>query len=194
MGTDPDGVEIPYMTEHCCASCEDQLFLTDEVVLLQVVYANFTGTQIECYDIDDGVGGFIYEPYFLHIDCWEELIEGLGELTEDCPPLLDPMSIFDCSHCKSGIRSWESSCLVTPGELRRSPRSPTGVQNVHFDACLGEPKLLCISCIAQMTEEVVEMWDDLSHHGECPEGTHRRCWRGNECHDLECPCPRLDAH
>jgi hypothetical protein len=193
MGPDPDELAEMYRTPHSCASCEDDLFLTDELVLVQVVYPNFVGTHVECYDIDNGQGGFVHEPYFLHLDCWESLMEELDELTEDTPPILDPLSIYDCSHCKSGIRAWETSCLVTPGELRYSPRVPNGVHTIHFDNCLGEPQLMCISCILRMNEEVFEMWEVFSHNGECSEGSHRRCWRGNECHDLECPCPKEQA-
>ncbi|GAF95522.1 unnamed protein product [marine sediment metagenome] len=193
MGPDPAELEDLYSTPHGCASCEDQLFLTDELVLVQVVYTNALPDRIECYDIDNGEGGFTYEPYFVHLDCWENFMEELDELTEHTPPTPDLLSIYDCSQCKSGIRAWETSCLVTPGELRRSPRAPEGVQGIHFDNCLGEPQLICISCITRMNDEVFEMWEDFSHNGECSEGSHIRCWRGNACHDNGCPCPKEQA-
>lgn len=176
-----------YRTEHNCAYCDERIYVCDEVILVQIVYPNFVVDHIELYDIDNGCGGFEYEPWFFHLDCWESVMEELDELTEDAPPMLDPLSIFDCSHCKSGIRPWESSCLVTPGEFHRSPRAPNGVQDIHFEACLGEPQLLCTACIAMINDELFEMWEDFSHNGECTQGAYRRCWRGNCCEGVEYP-------
>ncbi len=193
MGPDPDELEEMYITPHACAYCDDWLYITDELILVQVVYTNFLEDHIECYDIDDGQGGFVYDPWFYHLDCWESVMEELDALTEGQPPVVDPLGHYDCSQCGSGIRAWETSCLVTPGELRRSPRAPNGVPGIHFDNCLGDPQLLCISCSLQLNDEVFEMWDVFSHNGECSEGTHRRCWRDNNCHDIGCPCPKEQA-
>jgi len=184
MGPDPDELEELLQTPHICASCEEQLFTTDELVLIQAVYPNVVDGEVQFYQLDDGFGHFEYEPMFLHLDCWEELAEELYELMEDAPPMLDVLSLFECTVCKSGIRPWETSCLVTPGELRHSPRSPTGNPMFYFDPCLGDATLLCASCTVRLNEEVFEMWENFSHNGECPEGTHKRCWRWGECSEV----------
>ena len=180
-----------FETPHICASCEAGLLTTDEVILIEVVYPVKVGNRIECYRVDDGEGGFEYDPIFVHLDCWEEFEETMGEILEDVPPTPDEYSIFECSICKSGIRSWETSCLISPGELRRSLRSPNGMPDLEFVQCLGVPKMLCASCTRRLNGEVFEMWEGgFSHNEECEEGTHIRCWRNGECHDVGSVCPK----
>lgn len=187
MGPDPAELEDYFRTGHTCASedCDGELFIHDELVLIQVVYPNLVDGRIECYDIDDGTGEFVYEPCFLHMDCWLEFLSSLDMLLEDSPPILDPLTICDCTQCKSGIRAWETSCLITPGEFERSSRSPNGYQDFHFaPSRQSPPMILCASCTARLNEEIFEMWEQFSHNGECPEGTHKRCWRTGECQEM----------
>jgi hypothetical protein len=172
-------------TGHICHGCDEELCLTDEVALLQVVYPFCPNGHVETCAVDNGAGSFRFAPRFMHLECWEELEEDLTEKLEDVPPMLDHYGICDCSVCASDIRAWESSGLLTFGELRQSRRRPNGEPTIHFDECgLGEPKILCVGCIMALEEEVLQMWEDFSHNGECPEGTHARCWRTGECSEV----------
>lgn len=186
-------VEKAIQTEHICHGCDEAICLTDEVVLLQVVYPYLPNGHVETCVVDDGNGNFRFPPRFMHLDCWEELEEELMEHLEDVPPMLDPYGICDCSFCGSDIRAWETSGLLTFGELRRSRKCPDGPHSgIHFEECgVGEPKIMCVGCVMALEEEVAQMWEDFSHNGECPEGTHARCWRTGECLN---GCQELKQH
>jgi hypothetical protein len=70
------------------------------------------------------------------------------------------------------------------GEFHISRRAPNGIPGPHFRPN-GKPDMYCLWCMAQINENHIEMWADLSEGGECVDCQQIRCWRYDEC---ECDC------
>ena len=177
---DPDDVEDLLRTDLSCGCCDKVLYTTDEVTLIQVVYPTKPNGKIVPLAISDDRGDFEYPPCFVHLDCWEELFEPMEVRAEGAVPVNVEGEIAHCLLCNSGIRPWETTGLIQHGELRISPRCPQGELTYSFDPCFKQG-YLCISCLATFNADLFEMWDEVTHNGECLEGIHSRCWRRNPC-------------
>ena len=165
-----------YKSGHSCSKCGDALLHTDEVYLLQVVQP-YVDEQLEFAPIISTDDDFLYEPIFLDFMCWEKVEEEIREAVENVPPILDTYGILDCSLCESSIRQWEVMGLATYGELHCSQRTPEGSPTSTFKQMDNLPTVLCISCLKKMNADILEVWESVSHGGECDEGTFFRCWR-----------------
>lgn len=178
---------IIWESAHVCAHCGEDIHVTDEIFLLQVVYAGYDEQgNFNHFILQNSEGDYIHEPQFFHLGCWEDLWEDFELLIEDMPPLMDPephLQIAECYGCKSSVRAYETAGLLSFGELRRSRRSPDGDSTIYFDPCNNNNKseLICIACLFRLNDELFEMWDDLGHNGVCEEGLHERCWRNGTC-------------
>lgn len=169
-----------------CAVCgeDDPLTFTEEVFHLQVTQLQmFNGEPVFHPVINEETGDFQFDPYFFHFGCWEDIEENLKEELEDVPPIQDPLSVFKCKICGSGIREWEYAGQLTYGELHASRRSPDGEKTERFQVG-GRSDILCIHCLATANNEELEMWPDISQQGECLDCTLARCWR----HGCGCTC------
>ena len=160
-----------YKSGHHCHGCMDAILYTDEVYLLQVVYAQVSEQGLELIQLPQ------YEPLFLDFSCWENLEEDLYEKVEDTPPILDDYAVLECSVCSSGIRALEVMGLATYGELHCSQRVPNGILSTTFETVDQTPTVICISCAKLANDEILELWADLRQGTECDEGVYFRCWR-----------------
>lgn len=180
-------------SEHACPYCGEDIHSVEELRLVQVVYANqlLTG-KVEFYALEDEQGNYEHKPYFFHFVCWENVQERLEGIIEDNEPVFgnDDRKIRECDGCTASIYAWETTGLISFGELHRSQRKPNGENTFHFDECNSTPHVLCISCLWHINHEVLEMWEELNHNKECVQGTHSRCWRSGECRSF---CKRLLA-
>lgn len=171
-----EDLTTPMGSTHQCARCQDEILLTDEVYVLQVVSATMNGDfqilPVQCEDED-----YLYEPRFFDFECWEDSIQELLNLTSDIPPLLHEEAILECELCESGICLNEYFAQLVCGEIRRSAQTPDGHPTIHFEP-IGGTTTLCLSCLKHINDDVHVMWDEgVDQDGECDEGTHSRCWR-----------------
>lgn len=166
-------------TNFCCPDCGERLALTEEVVLVRVVYYMMENGVEKYYDVEAD-GDFKYEPYYFHLGHWEDAVDELG-VDDDTPVLTSKSSVRDCDVCGSGIDNKEMVCLLTPGELRLSQRSPGNAPSFYF-AGIAKPKVMCLSCALRLNENVIELWSEgVTYQGECSDGVHRRCWKNGRC-------------
>jgi len=180
-----------YETEHNCAGseCGATLFLTEDIVLVQIVLPQHTG-DLKAEPFQNALGRFAYAPSFLHEHCWQECNEGLHDSLQDLDvqPVEDPQAVLLCEACGSGIRLNEPTCQVSLGLLETSKRCPDGRDTVVFYST--ETQFLCLSCARTINEEVLELWPDgLSYANECPQCTYARVWRTGQT----CPHPRVST-
>lgn len=161
-----------------CSKCADDVGYTDEVFLLTVVSPMVApeGVLYQVLTSDDG--DYLYEPQVFDIICWEEVEEDARNAAADVPPVLEPRAILDCSICESGIMQGETMALATFGEIHCSQRAPNRKSTNTFKVYSNEPRIVCLSCLRYIDEDVVTMWQGEVQQGdECREGTHQRCWR-----------------
>jgi len=184
----PDEAELEniiFQSGHECDSCGEALHLTSDVVLVQVVYGHIDESNILTFrPVLNSEGDYGYEPSFLDEVCWDETIDKLREHMEEtygnfAPELCD-YSICRCSICSSDIPPWEPCGMSTLGRLQRPKQTPNGESTICFQGTQA-PDFYCISCMREYTSSILELWSNLSYHGECEEGTSRRCWRTGEC-------------
>lgn len=185
-----DDLRFIYYAGHQCAECHEELLVTDDIVLLQIVIPQLSQEQQVIYPpFETADGNYAYEPYFLHGMCWDQIEERLGNLLEEenCDTIHDQYSFRVCDSCKSGLRLLEPVAMVSAGELQASKRSPNGERTVCFNRY--EPtRFYCLSCIRAVNDEFLEMWESgISYQGECVQCTYQRIWRdGIVCtHDQE---------
>ncbi len=175
-----------YGTGHECADCSEELLVTDEVVLVQIVLPALDQQGRVSYPpFLNPQGEYAYDTFFFHQSCWMGNEETLRESLEDegLEPVGDQYSFCGCTICQSGIRLNEPSLLVQPGEMQSSQRSPNNERALTFVSYTGQTELWCLSCTRAVNDEVIEMWDSISYQGECVGCTHDRNWRiGEMCH------------
>lgn len=173
-------------TGECCAQCDEPLSFGETIVMLQVVRPEFQGDHFVLMPLLDEDGDFLYEHFFLHFSCWEEIADDYKKEIEDTPPVHDAMSIVQCEYCNSGVREWETCGAATHGEFHRSKRAPSGGGHGQELVPNGAPDVICIHCLEQINENSLTFWSEgVGQDGECDECQHVRCWRGFDC---ECTC------
>jgi hypothetical protein len=176
---------ISYNSGKLCPECGKELMLTEAAVLLQIVVPQLNeARQVFYLPFEGADGGYAYEPYFFHADCWAANNEALDTmLTEyDCRAVHDDYSFMTCKLCHSGLRLNEPAALVSHGELRASRRSPDGNSAPTFHTHPNGRELLCLACIRTLNDEIMEMWKHISYSGECTSCTYDRIWRtGGVC-------------
>lgn len=168
-------------SEHTCGNCNKDINSVDEIRLVQVVYT--TTNPDEFCAIENDKGEYQYQPYFFHFGCWEDIQEQLEQLLENQEPVFadESKAVFECDGCTSDIYAWESIGLLSFGEIRRASRMPNGESTFIFDECNSTPNVICIACLWRINHEIIEMWGELSHNGECSTGMRIRCWRDGDC-------------
>lgn len=173
--------EFDFTTDHVCAYCEANLDLLEEVLLLQVVYPNRVNGHDEFYDLENDAGtSYEYTPYYFHMECWEEIGADLDTHNEEVAALAHEYGIHECDSCTSDILAWELTGLLTEGEFRTSQRAPNGEPTTYFHSNT-KPRCYCAACLLHVNNEILEMWENFSHNGECQDGTLLRCWRSGMC-------------
>lgn len=172
------------ITTEACAQCEDEIEFLDEVFIIQVVRVEVHEDMPTLMPLLDEHGDFLYEHYFLHFKCWEEIVYEHKEEMEDTPPVEDELGLIRCDVCGSSIREYETCAAVTCGEIHRSKRSPSGQGHGQDFISLGAPDVLCIHCISSINEYWITFWEGgvtQLNEGECLECQHARCWRAFDC-------------
>ena len=170
--------DITMRTEQVCPQCGENLVFTEDVIQLLVVqhHADHSAHPVQ----DDEDGDFLYEPYFLHFSCWEEIQDSLLEEVEDVPPVEDVHGPFRCKFCGSGIRTWEHCGSLTCGEFHISKRNPHGQRGEDFIEA-APPDVFCLYCLFVINEGIMEFYDceagGVSQFGECGDCLQARCWR-----------------
>lgn len=178
--------DVKINTTQICSECGELLTFTEEIYLLQIMQPHLQeGRGALNPVLDDEDDDFVYEPHFLHFECWESVVEELRKTVEDKPPVADAQSPFACPVCESGIREWELVGVATIGELHVSKRAPTGQHGEDFQT-IGPPDVFCLPCLHNINLEITEFWNEqLSQEGECELCLFGRCWRDDTC---SCTC------
>lgn len=175
-------------TSECCAQCEEEIVFTEDVFTIHVMRPVIVNGLPVLQPVLDENGEFLYEPYFLHFKCWEEIVDDFKEEIEDTPPLEDELALLKCDCCGSGIREHEVLMAATLGELVLSKRAPFGVHTMALHPS-GSPDVFCIWCLTMINNDSLEFWEDgvgiEDGSTECVECQHVRCWRGFDC---ACTC------
>lgn len=170
-----------------CAHCGERLHYTEEILYLNVgTGVSGDGNQFfiaEYYDLE---GDYYYEPQFMHLECWESVLEELHEMVEEAPPVEAEGEILKCRGCDGSICELEYFMFAYVGELQVSSRKPNGdVSQIFWNN--SSPYCICLSCLLLIQEHVLDMWEDVNQFGECEDCTHARCWRLGE-NGCDCSC------
>lgn len=183
----PIVADAPDVTSEVCAQCEDELVIMEDIIVIQVMQAEVVAGHPHIGPLLDEDGDLLYERFFLHFKCWEEIVDQFKEEIEHTPPVPDELSILHCDCCGSGIREGEPLAIATMGELLRSKRRPSGgIPGIEL-AHAGASDVFCTHCISSINENHLTFWEGggIDVIGECLECRHIRCWRGFDC---ECTC------
>lgn len=196
MKDDDEPDDLTMETGLDCACCTQEVEASEEAVFLQIVQAQSINEKIEYYPVlKDSDGDYQFSPLFVHLDgCWEDVQEGIHEKIEDTPPVEDAYSLLPCTSCGSGIREWEYFALGQHGEFHCSPHTPGHAPVYAFVPWGGKDEKrihTCLACIAKISEDTLDDWDDVSQIGECAFCTHARCWRDPSC---SCFCHMEPPH
>ena len=171
-----------------CVNCGEDLHLTDEIFLLQVVLPGYNEQGLlDLFIVTEG-DDYKYDPQFFHLECWEELWFGMEEHIEEFqspPPTDDRNKVAKCHGCSAQIDVYETSGMLSFGELRCDQHLPDGQPIILFDSCNVRPHLICIECLHTFNSDLFEMWPTVSHGAVCSYGIHTRCWRQGTC-QYEC--------
>lgn len=187
------------VTGHICTKCGEAIEAAQETYLATVCYVVHTqldraavvGEGLEEFDVltDDGTE-LAYEPLFFCLGCWDEISSDLNEIVEDEPPVETEDDVLRCSFCQSGILQFEHFCRIQLGELHLKPQMPHRELNYRFTrTCFttANTPAMCLSCMTYVTEQILEIWEDVTQDGECADCAHARCWRDEHC-SIECEC------
>jgi len=177
-------VAVDLDSGHVCACCEEPISMLEEVLCLEVVLPVKLDV-VKYYILEDDTGGYAYEPYFFHVDCWVgEVEEALCTVIEDTSPALDSRGIIECEGCTSDIFAWETCGIVSIGEFTRIPQSQDGTYPPRFVPYEIKSRPFCVSCLHTINEQILEMWEGgITHRGACEEGISCRCWRYESCNE-----------
>ncbi len=146
-----------------CALCGEPILFADEMFLLELCDATPGGDGEAPFItyLAEPNGDYVFEPYWAHFECGEEIWEDLREAAEDRPPAEPAVSLLKCSICDSGIAPLEPFCLSTFGEIRPSGRSPDFVQAAYVYRMSRQPSATCLACIAAAIPEYFDWWEDV---------------------------------
>ncbi len=172
------------VTGHSCGACGEALGFGQEIVCLRVhrIAENEQGCFL--YDeLDDEDGDFVYAPYFLCTNCWDEDGEALIDTQHGVVPDKAHPLLRQCDVCQSSILSGELIGLMESGSLVPDERQPeTTTIAVTFQNSSNDVYYICTVCLNALNTEVREYWEeDVRNDGECAEGLEERCWRNGEC-------------
>lgn len=143
-----------------CDCCGEELFLTDEVFVLEVSEAVRENNQFFSDFLRDEEGDYQFRPYMMHFACWEEVLEELYEATRDQPPMYAEDLVLKCTCCESTIGSFEPFIASTFGEIKASARQPSGQRSAVFEPLDGL-KPVCLLCIVHVIDDHFEDWEEL---------------------------------
>lgn len=167
---------------HSCGACGNNIKLGEEIFFLHVhrLVSNEQGVFLSD-ELDDG-GDYVYVPYFLCVNCWDEDCTALMDTVHGVHPDKTFPYLRQCDVCHSSILSGELIGLLESGALFLSEQQPLGFRcAVNFHSA-GDPYYICTVCMNALNTEVREYWEeDVRNDGECPEGLEERCWRTGEC-------------
>lgn len=179
MTTDADDAALRDSGITCCYDGEVIEYL-DGVIVVFVIKPYLHQGHLVFHDLmTDDQDDYLYEPVFFHSKNWDEIEEQFEEYSSNADALLVEGAIAECYYCKSGILPGETTGVATFGEVLRSQRDPDlGAFGNHFENMDRTPRIVCVSCLAVINEELHELWPDgVSHNESCAEGTRVRCWR-----------------
>lgn len=157
---DDDVLNNVFETERMCPCCQEYIVYTDEVFILEVIEAAQDGGSILTQPLLDVDGDYEFEPYILHLMCWEEVLEQIREATQDQPPVECANGILLCSCCKSTIAAFEPFISARLAEIHVSRRCPSGNPTDTIET-YGSLDPVCLACIVFVFEDHFEDWDDL---------------------------------
>lgn len=180
-------------TGYDCAYCGKGIRILEEVMCIEVTLPAKV-QDVEYYVLEDEEGEYAYDPYFFHLNCWEEGLENdLNDRIEDREPIMCEGGIVECDGCTSDILPWEATGKLSVGEFRKPERSQDNDFAPRFIEYENvKPRAFCVSCLHTINSEILEMWEqDITHRGACEEGVHCRCWRYESCDDPGQPGCRL---
>jgi predicted nucleic acid-binding Zn ribbon protein len=182
--TDDEEEDLPsYMqTEEICPSCGENIDFDEEIYLVQISSARYENGNLVITPVTSKDGDYDFDPYFMDIECWEDLVKECRDKANDFPPIVHPKGIIECGVCGSSVLPDEYFGSATIGELKLSERRPNDQSAVRFKAN-GVMDVICLSCLTYGNEEELELWEPefLTQFGECSDCIHTRCWRGDVC-------------
>jgi hypothetical protein len=157
---DEEEIDLSGMSIHECPCCSEQLALTEEVFLLEVMESEQSHGEIITRPLTGADGDYQYEPLFLHYMCWDECLEIIRSEKEFQPPYASADGILFCSVCESTISSGEPYVSATFGELRYSGKAPEGEDEQRFER-LQKPMPVCVACMVYVIEDHLDELEDL---------------------------------
>lgn len=143
-----------------CDCCGEGLLYCDEVFVLEVMEAAKEGDQVFFDILHDDDGDYLYRPYMMHLECWEEVLEAIDEAVADQPPMEAEDAIMECSRCESTIGNFEPFVASTFGEINVSDRRPSGQNSAVFTR-MGHITPVCTLCIRHVVEDHLDEWEEL---------------------------------
>lgn len=181
-GYEPDEEDRDDSDCHVCAHCLDAIPQDGGAVLVMLCLPHFADEVHYFPLLDDETGEPEVEPLFFHLDCWDEVLENIEELTEDEPPVEEPDSMLTCDCCQSSIRMGERVATISTGEFEKSQRLG-GLLFIENEVA---PDVMCLPCASRMADAAeIDPWTHINQNGECYTCMRARCWRKYRC---TCDC------
>lgn len=159
-----------------CEGCGRYLALEEEVMLGVVRYTVTKGAP-EVDVLGNTCKAYRYDPVFICMKCWDDLEQELVERLADTPPCIHQESLLTCNFCRSSILLFEYYARMMTGEILRAPQEPRGQVSYTFHP-FETGRALCLACMARVTSEILQIWEDVTQTGECGDCEQQRCWRG----------------
>lgn len=147
-------------TNRECDGCGDPLCYADEIFILEVSEATMENGQFFMDVLHDDEGNYLYRPYVMHLECWEEAVEMIEEIVADNPPMECDNGLLLCHCCQSTIAHFEPFVSSQFGEIHVSQRSPSGMATETLER-IGHMKPVCIACIVHVVDDHFDEWEEL---------------------------------
>jgi hypothetical protein len=140
-----------------CARCGREVGDCEEAWILEIV-TTLEGKNgpIQSILLDEA-GDYYGEPYFLHFECWEQVMEHLYEAAKDEPPTIADTFGAKCGNCHSWIEIEEPYCVATFCEIQAAAKFPDGEPAPCLHR-IGNPAAYCLGCIAYVTDDTFPLW------------------------------------
>lgn len=171
---DKDEIPPHRHTGRECDCCGEGLLYADEVFVLTIAEAAEENGQVFQDFLRDEDGDYRYQPYMMHLECWEEVLDYIDDATADQPPMEAEDGIMKCSRCTSTIGNFEPFVAATFGEISVSERSPNGLPSATFEA-LNNVTPVCLACIVHVIDDHFDEWEELVEllpQDYLPQGEH----------------------